>query len=209
MAENNKQAIREIPKHDIHVKASTEDRSLIKELGKSAMEEVIIPKSRDTMRNMSSDIINMFAEVLRNIVDGFLYPDGNVPSRKSSQSSGYYTGTTNYQSFSRPIGQYQPSNQKGRDVIGQRSGNEVKYVWVETEEKAKQIVGALKEDIDNYNKAKVASLYEMIGERTTFADFKYGWTDSNAIGYYYDSSRRGNEYKWFIDLPKPVDITNI
>lgn len=207
MAEQNKNAIREIPKHDIHVKASTEDRSLVRELGKSAMEEVIIPKSKETMRNMSSDIINMFAEALRSLVDGILYPNGGVPSRRNNQ--GTYTGTTNYTSYSRPIGQYQSSTQRGRDIIGQRSGNEVKYVWVETEEKAKQIVGALKEDIDNYGKAKVASLYEMIGERTTFADFKFGWTDPSTVGYYYDSSRRGNEYKWFIDLPKPVDITNI
>lgn len=205
MAENNKQTLREIPKHDIHVKASTQDRSLIKELGKEAYNNVIVPKSKDAMRNMSDDIFTMILDMLRNIRDGLLYPDGNVPTRKQS-SNGYYTGTTNYTSFSRPLGNYQASQQKGRDVIGQRSGNEVKYVWVETEEKAKAIVGALKEDIDNYGQAKVASLYEMIGERTTFADFKYGWTDSNAIGYYYDTSRRGGEYRWFIDLPKPVEI---
>lgn len=208
MAEENKNAIREIPKHDIKVKASTQDRSLMHDIGRSAMEEIVIPKSKEVMRDMLSGIINMFADTFRNVVDSILYPDGNVPTRKNS-SSGVYTGTTNYTSYSRPIGNYQPQNQnRGRDMIGQRSGNEVKFVWVESEEKAKQIVGALKEDIDAYGKAKVASLYEMIGERTTFADFKYGWTDANAIGYYYDSSRRGNEYKWFLDLAKPEDITN-
>ena len=206
MAEDKKQAIREIPKHNIQVKASTQERSLIHDIGKSAMEEVIVPKSKEVMRDMSSGIISMFADAFRNMIDSILYPDGNVPSRKSSQGTGYYTGTTNYTSFSRPINNYQP--QKGRDTIGQRSGNEVKFIWVESEEKAKQIIGALKEDIDNYGKAKVASLYEMIGERTTFADFKYGWTDPGALGYYYDSSRRGSEYKWFLDLSKPVDITN-
>ncbi len=206
MAEDNKQAIREIPKHNIQVKASTQDRGLIRDIGKSAMEEVIVPKSKEVMRDMSSGIINMFAEAIRNVIDGILYPDGNVPNRKTSQGTGYYSGTTNYTSFSRPINSYQP--QKGRDAIGQRSGNEVKYIWVESEEKAKQIIGALKEDIENYGKAKVATLYEMIGERTTFADFKYGWTDPGSIGYYYDSSRRGSEFKWFLDLSKPVDITN-
>lgn len=210
MAEDNKQAIREIPKHDIQVKASTQDRGLIRDIGKSAMEEVIVPKSKEVMRDMSSGIINMFADAFRNMIDGLLYPDGNVPNRKSNQSTGYYTGTTNYTSFSKPINvtkSYDP-HQRGRDMIGQRSGNEVKYIWVESEEKAKQIIGALKEDIENYGKAKVATLYEMIGERTTFADFKYGWTDPGSIGYYYDSSRRGTEFKWFLDLSKPIDITN-
>lgn len=207
MADNKQQAIREIPKHNIRVKASTESRSIPKQLVKEAVNDVVIPKSKEAMRNMSDDIFTMVLEMLRNIRDGILYPDGDAPSRRNS-GNGYYSEKTNYTSYSKPIGQYQPSQQKGRDVIGQRSGNEVKYVWVESEEKAKQIVGALKEDIDNYGKAKVATLYEMIGERTTFADFKYGWTDANSVGYYYDSSRRGNEYKWFIDLPKPVDIQN-
>lgn len=206
MADNNN-AIREIPKHNIQVKASTQDRSLMRDLGKGVMDEIIIPKSKDTMRNMFSDIIGMFADAMRSSIDRILYPDGNVPNRKPNQGMGVYTGVTNYTSYSRSISDYQP--QRGRDMIGQRSGNEVKFIWVESEEKAKMIIGALKEDIENYGKAKVASLYEMIGERTTFADFKYGWTDANSIGYYYDTNRRANEYRWFIDLPKPVDITNI
>ena len=205
---NNLASLREIPKHDIKVKASTEDRSLLKDLGKGAMDEIIIPKSKDVMRDMFTGIINMFADAMRSSIDRILYPDGNIPNRKPNQGVGVYTGSTNYTSFSRPINNYHPQ-QRGRDMIGQRSGNEVKFIWVESEEKAKMIIGALKEDIDNYGKAKVASLYEMIGERTTFADFKFGWTDANAIGYYYDTNRRSSEYKWFIDLPRPVDITNI
>lgn len=209
MADNNNAINREIPKHNIQVKASTQDRSLVKDLGKGVMEEIIIPKSKDTMRNMFGDIINMFADALRSSIDRVLYPDGNVPNRKTSHNGSGVYGTTNYTSFSRSINDYTPSSQRGRDTIGQRSGNEVKYVWVESEEKAKMITGALKEDIENYGKAKVATLYEMIGERTTFADFKYGWTDISQIGYYYDSTRRNNEYKWFLDLAKPVDIQNI
>ena len=207
MADNNN-AIREIPKHDIHVKASVEDRSLIKDLGKAAMNEVVIPKSREAMRNMSDDLFQMFIDFLRRIRDGVLYPDGNIPTRRNSSGSGVYTSTTNYTSYSRPIGNYQPQQRNYRDTIGQRPGNEVKKIWVESEEKARQIIGALREDIDNYGKVKVASLYEMIGERTTMADYHYGWVDANSIGYYYDTSRRGDEFKWYIDLPRPVDLVN-
>lgn len=206
MAED-KNALREIPKHDIHVKASTQETNIMKELGKGVMEEVIVPKSKETMRNMSDDIFTMIVEVLKKLRDGILYPDGNVPYKKTSSSgSGVYTGVTNYTSFSTPISNYQP--QRGRDTIGQRPGNQVKQIWVESEDHAKQIINTLREDIDNYGAVKVATLYEMIGERTTMADFRFGWTNVNSIGYYYDSSRGANEYKWYLDLSKPVDITN-
>ena len=207
MPENNKQNIREIPNHNLHVNASTQDRSLVKDLAKSAMEEIVIPKTTSVMRDMFLGLISMLADTARSTVDKVLYPNGNVPATKQSQGTGYYQ-RTNYTSFSTPINQYQATTQqpKGRDLIGQRPGNQVKYVWVGTEDKAKAITGALKEDIDNYGYAKVATLYEMIKERTTSVDFTYGWTDSNSIGYHYDDNRRPDEDRWFIDLPQPVKI---
>lgn len=206
MAEN-KNNLREIPKHNIKVDATVEDHSLLKDLFVGAYNTIIKPQVKGVVRDTISSFTTMCSDMVRNMTDGWLYPDGNVPNRKPNQS-GHYTGTTNYTSFSRPIGQQQ-NQQRGRDPIGQRAGNEVKYIWVESEEKAKMITGALKEDIDNYGKAKVATLYEMVKERTTMADFTYGWTDANAIGYYCDTSRRPDENRWFIDLPKPIDITNI
>lgn len=191
-----------------HIKADSKKRSLFQELAKDAMEEVIVPKSRDAMRNMSDDIFTMFLEVVRNIRDGILYPDGNIPNRKPmGGGGGTYSGVTNYTSFSRPINSYQSNISQGRkDLIGQRPGNEVDYVWVWSEEDAKSLLGFLKERIDNYGKAKVSDLYEKIGRKTTISDFNFGWTDSNSFGFYYDHNRRHDEAPWFIDLPKPVDI---
>lgn len=203
MADNND--LRKIPKHDIKVNANVQEHSLLKDITKDAMEEIIVPKSKSIMRDMFSGIIGMFADALKDSLDRFLYRDGNIPARRTPGSN-TYTSTTNYTSFSRPINNYQPSSQQN---IGQRAGNEVNLIWVESEEKAKQVIGALKEDIVNYGKAKVATLYEMTGQRTTFADFKYGWTDEKALGYYEDRNRRGDEFRWFLDLSKPVDITNI
>lgn len=204
MAVNN-QNVTDIPKHNIKIKADTKSKGVFGDLAKGVVEEVIVPKSKGVMRDMSSGIINMLGEALRNYIDRVLYPNGDAPNRQGNSMQ--YTGQTNYTSFSRPlIGSYQP---RGKDTIGQRPGNDVKFVWVESEDKAKQIIGALKEDIENYGKAKVASLYEMIGERTTYADFTYGWTDSKALGYYYDVNRTGSDYKWFLDLSKPIDITNV
>lgn len=205
MPEND---IREIPKHDIHVKGTVKQRSLAKDLGKGVMEEIIVPKSLEVLRDMFNGVISMFSDALHSGVDKVLYPDGNVPTRRSSNNSGIgrYTGTTNYTSYSKPINDYKPQSKPN---LGQRGGNEVNYIWVPTEEDAKQIVGALKEDVQKYGKAKVATLYEMLRTPTTFADFKYGWTDVSQIGYYEDHNRRPGEDKWFLDLAKPVDITEV
>lgn len=204
MAEENKKVPDKKP-----IQATTKNRnSVASELGNYAMNEIILPKSKEVMRDMFMGIVNMFADCARNTMDKFLYPDGNAP-RKNSQGNNYY-GTTNYTSYSRPINQYQPSQQR-RDSIGQRSGCDVRMIWVRTEEDAKEIVATLKEEIDNYGKAKVATLYEKIRERTSFADFKYGWTKDHEgqIGYFYDTKCPDSSSPWFIDLPKPVDISNV
>ena len=198
MAEENK------PQRTIS--ATTKNRSVAKELGNYAMNDIIVPKSKEVMRDMFTGIVNMFADALRSSVDRLLYPDGNAP-RKGNQGNGYYIGTTNYASYSKPIGSYQPSQQKGRDMIGQRPGYEVRQIWVSSEEDAKYIISTLKEDIDNYGKAKVATLYECIKERTTFADFKFGWTNKEELGYFYDTNSPDPNRKWYIDLPRPIDIT--
>ena len=216
MADNKKNAMREIPKHDFHVDSNSEDHSLFKDLTKYAYEEHIRPRTTSLVRDFIDGSIRMFADALSNAVDRALYPNGGAPARKSNSSnSGVYTGVTRYDSFSRPINQNNNNDQyrsnSGRDTIGQRPGNEVRYIWVESEEKAKKVTNTLKEEIDNYGKAKVASLYEMTKQRTTMADFNFGWTVDhlNQIKYFYDSSRKPGEYKWFLDLPCPVDITNV
>ena len=198
MAEDKKKPVRKI-------EATTEKRSISSELGKYAMDEIIVPKSKEVMRDMFTGIVNMFADAARGSLDKFLYPNGDAP-RKNQGNSQYYTGTTNYTSFSRPLNDYKPSRP---DPISTRSGCSVKRVWVKTEADAKDIIGTLKEDIENYGKAKVATLYEQIGERTTEADFSYGWTVNDNIGYFYDTKSPDPDKKWYIDLPQPHSITTI
>ena len=77
------------------------------------------------------------------------------------------------------------------------------YIWVDTEEEAKYIIGCLVEEIDNYGKAKVSTLYEKIKKPTTFSDFKFGWTNASELSYRRDRGR------WFIDLPRPINIENV
>ena len=180
--------------------ATVKKPSFARDLGKFALEEVIIPQSKDMMSNFFKSVINMFSDSASKVVDKTFYPDGNAPRRPSSRP-GEYHPRTNYSTtvYTRE------ENKPPRESINSRSSIEVNYIWVDTEDQARQIVSSLIEDIDNYGKAKVATLYDMVKIPTNFTDFKFGWTEREvkSIGYYRD---RG---KYFIDLPKPVNIENV
>lgn len=175
--------------------ATVKRPSLMSELARYAVEEVFIPQSKDMMSNFMKSVINMFSDAATKSIDKAFYKD-EVPRRPRS-NAGTYQSHTNYTVYSK-------SNERPqRETINQRSSIDINYIWVDTEDEARQIVNSLIEDIDNYGKAKVATLYEMVKIPTTFTDFKFGWTETRGISYYRD---RG---KYFIDLPKPINIENV
>lgn len=175
--------------------ATIKKPSITHELARYAVEEVFIPQSKDMMSNFMKSVINMFSDAATKSIDKAFYKD-EVPRRPRS-NAGTYQSHTNYTVYSK-------SNERPqRETINQRSSIDINYIWVDTEDEARQIVNSLIEDIDNYGKAKVATLYEMVKIPTTFTDFKFGWTETRGISYYRD---RG---KYFIDLPKPINIENV
>lgn len=175
--------------------ATVKDSSVVKDIWNYLMREVFIPNSKEIMRNLLNGTSNMFANAAGKAIDRVIYPDGGAPKRNyvTRDGEGTYTTRTGYKT----------TLDKPRS-INSRSSTEVKYIWVDTEEEAKAIIGALVEDIDNYGKAKVSTLYEMVHETPNFTDFKFGWTNANDISYYRDGSKG-----YFIDLPKPVNIENV
>ena len=189
--------------------AKVQKYSITHELLNYAVKEVIEPKSKELMSSMFTGIISMFADAATKSVDKLVYPDGapkRIESRSTSRNGVYISSNaTDYTVHSRS---YEPAPKK--DPISTRSSYNVSYIWVEEESQAKAIIGSLKEDIENYKKAKVATLYEMIKMPTTFADFKFGWTEEHLsqIGYYREVSGE-NRGKFFIDLPRPVNIENV
>lgn len=176
--------------------ATVKKPSIANELMRYAVDEVLIPQSKDMMSNFFKSFINMFSDAATKSIDKAFYKD-EVP-RRPKNGVGTYQSHVNYAVYSKS------NNDKSRETIGSRSSIEVNYIWVDTEAEAKTIVGSLVEDIEMYGKATVASLYEMVHVPTTFSDFKFGWTKDQlrSISYYRD---RG---KYFIDLPKPVNIEN-
>lgn len=188
MADNN------VPQ--VNVNATTKKRTIASELFDYSMKEVIIPGCKDVTRNAFTGLINMLSDAATKSIDKWIYPDG-APSKSNNNKSGVYTQQTNYTVYS------SSQNQSSQSVISQRSSVDVDYIWVDTEEEAKYIISCLVEEIDNYGKAKVSTLYEKIKKPTTFTDFKFGWTNAKELSYRRDRGR------WFIDLPRPINIENV
>lgn len=180
--------------------ATVKKPSITNELARYAVNEVLIPQSKDMMSNFFKSFVNMFSDAATKSIDRAFYKD-EVPRRNTRSTYGTYQSQhTNYTVYSKSNNDKPP-----RETIGSRSSIEVNYIWVDTEAEAKAIVGSLVEEIEMYGKATVATLYEMVHTPTTFADFKFGWTKDQlrSISYYRD---RG---KYFIDLPKPVNVENV
>lgn len=188
------------------IKASTEDHSLLVDLGKYAVEQYIVPRTKDILHNTLSSIVDMMGES----VQGSLNKAFHTEDRPTQRSYYQNRQQTNYQVYQRPsnaqkVNAYNPN----RDAVGNRSSTQVKYIWVDDEESARKLISDLKEKIDIYGNAKVADLYESLEPKITpsFVDFKYGWVKGAEFGYRkeYTGEHRG---QYFIDLPKPVDVTN-
>lgn len=177
--------------------ATVKKPSIMHELVKYSIDEVVIPQSKDAMSSFMKSVINMFGDAMTKSIDKAFYKD-EVPRRQHNSSYGTYQARTNYTVYSKSN-----DSKPQRESINQRSSIDVNYIWVDTEAEARSIVSSLIEDVENYGKCKVATLYEMVKIPTTFTDFKFGWTDTKGISYYRD---RG---KYFIDLPKPINIENV
>jgi len=177
--------------------------SLLSELLKYSMEEVFIPKSKDMMRDFMTSMVNMFSDAATKSIDKAIYKD-EVPRRGNSNNSGTFVSHTKYNTTV-----VKNDDRPRKETITNRSSIDVNYIWVDTEKQAQEIIAALKEEIEFYGKAKVATLYEMLRDengnkiQTSFTDYKFGWTNANEISYYRDKG------KYFIDLPKPRNIENI
>lgn len=178
------------------INATVKKKTIASELCDYAMKEVIIPGSKDLMSNVFTGFINMFSDAATKSIDKWIYPDG--APKKQNKSGTYSTQQTNYTVYSS-----RPGQKPETPSINQRSSVDVDYIWVDTEEEARYIIGCLVEEIDNYGKAKVSTLYEKIKKPTTFSDFKFGWTNKDDLSY------RRDRGKWFIDLPRPVNIENV
>lgn len=198
------------------ISATTEKPSIFKEMVKYSVENVIEPKSKELACNFLTGVIGMFSDAATKSVDRWIYPDGSPRTNNSNKSgNGIYVPSTNYTVYST---KNTTAQQRAKEPsINKRSSTQVNYIWVDTAKQAEEIISTLKENIDNYRKASVASLYEQLVDEngkqlitTVFTDFTHGWTEEHLkMMSYYQETSGPNRGKYFIDLPRPVNIENV
>ena len=186
-------------------KAQVKKQNMAKELGKYAVENVIIPQTRDALNKFFKSTINMMSDAATKSLDHVMYPGGNAPKGNTSRSGvATYTPSVNYSTRV-----YKSDSRPQRENVGIRSSVDLNDISFDTQEEASELLGLLKEEIENYGKAKVATLIERLrdekGNRipTVFTDYNYGWVDANAFDYHSYGGR------YYLDLPRPINIENV
>lgn len=183
------------------IQASTKDHSVASDLGKYVMDEYIVPKTKDVLHDAFSGFLTTMGDAFQGALNKAFYGEDNPAARMRNGS-----GQTSYTSFySSP--QSTSTVRSVNNNLGQRSSTEVKYIWVKTEDEARQIVGNLQDLITTYGKAKVADLYEMLQPKVpiTFQDYKFGWVDSRQMGWHREWTGE-HHGEFLIDLPKPINV---
>lgn len=163
--------------------------SVLKDISKQAVEDIIVPKTKESVNNMASDILYMIADTLVQIVGRIIFgQDAVIPTRGG--------GREKYSNVSKAKAQPQVQT-----TINTGPSDNLLYVCVESYQKAEEIKRELVEAITKYGVVRVADLYEKSGKvRPAFTDYNYGWTNVNDVHFVRDR----NGY-WF-NMPKPVQI---
>lgn len=181
--------------------AKVEQRSVMKDLTKYAMDEYIKPKTNDVLHDLFSGVVDMFGDAIRGAIDKQFYGEDRSRNRaRNNNTVRTFNQNVPYNVYSlSPSTSYQKPQ---RVNTTQRSGKSVKMIYLNTEDEAKYIVGMLREEIQTYGNVKVGKLYETIKEPTSPEDWKFGWNDVNDISY----KRDGGTF--LLVLSEPINVLN-
>ena len=187
----------------LEVNASTKKTSVMGDIGKYVMDEYLIPQATDMMHDLLAKLGSGVNDAFQGALNKFFYKEDRGRTYRGNGYSSSHTSYTTY--YTTPS-----SSQPTRDNIARRSSSEVRVVTVDTEDDAKRLVHFLQDLIRTYHVAKVSDLYSSLKPKVpiAFTDYKYGWVDANEIGYHpiFSGADRG---KYQLDLPAPIDISNI
>ena len=185
----------------LEISATTKKTSVMGDIGRYVMDEYIIPQATDAMHDLLAKLGSGANDAFQGALNKFFYKEDRGRAYRGSSSS--HTSYTTY--YTTPS-----SSQPSRDNIARTSSSEVRVVVVDREEDAKKLVGFLQNLIRTYHVAKVSDLYSSLTPKVpiAFTDYKYGWVNANEIGYHpiFSGADRG---KYQLDLPAPIDISNI
>ncbi len=177
-----------------------EQRSVVKDLAKYAMDEYIKPKTNDVLHDLFSGVVDMFGDAIRGAIDKQFYGEDRSRNRIKGNKVQTFNQNVPYNVYSlSPSSSVQRSQ---RPNNSQRSGKSVKLIYLNTRDEAQYVVNMLKDEIQRYGNVKVGKLYETIKEPTSPEDWKFGWNDPGDIGYKEDHGA------YLLTLAEPINVLN-
>ena len=180
--------------------AKVEQRSVVKDLAKYAMDEYIKPKTNDVLHDLFSGVVDMFGDAIRGAIDKQFYGEDRSRNRIKGNKVQTFNQNVPYNVYSlSPSSSVQRSQ---RPNNSQRSGKSVKLIYLNTRDEAQYVVNMLKEEIQRYGNVKVGKLYETIKEPTSPEDWKFGWNDPGDIVYKEDHGA------YLLTLAEPINVLN-
>lgn len=153
---------------------STDSHSVLSYL----LEDVFIPAAKETIANLVSGGVDMV-----------LFGGSGDRSRSSTRNKTHVS----YESY------YERKNDR-YSSRNRRATQHMDDVIFDNRTEAEDVLSALLEDIDEYGITTVGNFYDLVGERTTPSDFKWGWETLRSASV--DRVREG----YIIRLPRPIAV---
>lgn len=152
--------------------------------GSFVMLEVLLPAMRD-----------MVADVVSQGVERLVYGEARSTGRRTGfRPTGSHTPYRTMSSPSRFEQRPDPREPMSRRA---RANFDFQEIVLPTRVEADEVLDRLFNVIAEYEQATVRDLYDLVGERASFTDEKYGWTDIRTADV-----RRIRE-GYLLDLPRP------
>ena len=130
--------------------------------------DVLIPAGKKAI----SDVIGSSSDIFVDTIDTILF--GEKRSRRNRRGSSSRTSYYKYYE-ERDRGRYRD---RDRDYDRNRlRGYEFDDIILETRRDAEEVLDRMEDLIDTYKIVSVADFYDLVGQRCSYTDQKYGWYD--------------------------------
>lgn len=196
---------REVPKKEIEKKVekivSGEVQRRKKPMGKRFAETMIQGEASSVWSYVINDILvpaakDTVADVFTQGVERMLFGEARSTSRR-----GHRGGSSNHINYSRfstgPVGRRDDSRSMSRRA---RASHNFDEIILDTRVEAETVLERLFDLISQFEEARVADLYDLVGITGDYTDAKWGWTDLRGA----DITRVRNGY--LLDLPRAVPL---
>lgn len=149
---------------------------------KEAWAEIVKP----SIKQMISDMFN-----------GFWW--GAQGYRSSGRIPGRQTNRISYSDISRQSNTTRISGIGSTSTETKRADFKYDELAFESKAEAEVVLESLEDQIQTYNRARVADFYDFIGMACPYTENNYGWTDLSQARILPDKGG-----KWYIDFPRPT-----